>query len=31
MSTVSTCLWFAHDAEGAARFYVSLEPGTSDT
>jgi predicted 3-demethylubiquinone-9 3-methyltransferase (glyoxalase superfamily) len=26
MSRVSTCLWFARDAEAAARFYVSLVP-----
>jgi len=26
---VSTCLWFANDAEAAARFYVSLVPGSS--
>ncbi|MCJ2141681.1 VOC family protein [Methylobacterium sp. E-066] len=29
MSKVSTCLWFARDAEAAARFYVSLVPGSS--
>lgn len=29
MSNVSTCLWFDNDAEGAARFYVSLVPGSS--
>lgn len=26
MSSVSTCLWFARDAEAAVRFYVSLVP-----
>jgi predicted 3-demethylubiquinone-9 3-methyltransferase (glyoxalase superfamily) len=26
MSKVSTCLWFAKDAEAAVRFYVSLVP-----
>jgi predicted 3-demethylubiquinone-9 3-methyltransferase (glyoxalase superfamily) len=29
MSKVSTCLWFGKDAEAAARFYVSLVPGSS--
>jgi predicted 3-demethylubiquinone-9 3-methyltransferase (glyoxalase superfamily) len=29
MSNVSTCLWFGNDAETAARFYVSLVPGSS--
>jgi predicted 3-demethylubiquinone-9 3-methyltransferase (glyoxalase superfamily) len=29
MSKVSTCLWFGKDAESAARFYVSLVPGSS--
>src|SRR3981081_158025 len=29
MSKVSTCLWFGKDAEMAARFYVSLVPGSS--
>ena len=29
MSKVSTCLWFENDAELAARFYVSLVPGSS--
>src|SRR5450631_2464070 len=29
MSKVSTCLWFANDAEAAVRFYVSLVPGSS--
>ena len=29
MSTISTCLWFAHDAEEAVRFYVSLVPDSS--
>lgn len=29
MSRVSTCLWFQNDAEVAARFYVSLLPGSS--
>ncbi|GJD52965.1 hypothetical protein OPKNFCMD_5733 [Methylobacterium crusticola] len=29
MSKVSTCLWFARDAEAAARLYVSLVPGSS--
>lgn len=29
MSTVSTCLWFAKDAEVAVRFYVSLVPDSS--
>ena len=28
MSNVSTCLWFEKDAETAARFYVSLVPGS---
>ncbi len=28
MSKVSTCLWFAKDAEAAVRFYVSLVPGS---
>jgi predicted 3-demethylubiquinone-9 3-methyltransferase (glyoxalase superfamily) len=28
MSKVSTCLWFGKDAETAARFYVSLVPGS---
>ncbi len=28
MPDVSTCLWFAADAEAAARFYVSLVPGS---
>src|ERR1700689_2933517 len=27
--SVSTCLWFAKDAEGAGRLYVSLVPGSS--
>lgn len=31
MSNVSTCLWFGKDAEAAARFYVSLVPGSSLT
>jgi len=31
MSKVSTCLWFAKDAEKTARFYVSLVPGSSLT
>ncbi len=26
MSKISPCLWFAHEAEDAARFYVSLLP-----
>lgn len=26
MSKISPCLWFAHDAEAAANFYVSLLP-----
>ncbi len=26
--SVSTCLWFGKDAEAAARFYVSLVPGS---
>jgi predicted 3-demethylubiquinone-9 3-methyltransferase (glyoxalase superfamily) len=26
VSKVSTCLWFANEAEAAARFYVSLVP-----
>ena len=26
--TVQTCLWFAEDAEAAARFYVGLLPGS---
>ncbi len=29
MPTVATCLWFADDGEAAARFYVSLLPGSS--
>ncbi len=29
MSNVSTCLWYERDAELAARFYVSLVPGSS--
>ena len=29
MSNVSTCLWYEKDAEMAARFYVSLVPGSS--
>jgi len=29
VSNVSTCLWFGKDAEAAARFYVSLVPGSS--
>ncbi len=29
MPKVSTCLWFEKDAEAAARFYVSLVPGSS--
>jgi predicted 3-demethylubiquinone-9 3-methyltransferase (glyoxalase superfamily) len=29
MSNVSTCLWYAKDAEAAVRFYVSLVPGSS--
>jgi predicted 3-demethylubiquinone-9 3-methyltransferase (glyoxalase superfamily) len=28
MSQVSTCLWFGNDAEAAARFYISLVPGS---
>ena len=28
MSNVSTCLWYGKDAELAARFYVSLVPGS---
>jgi predicted 3-demethylubiquinone-9 3-methyltransferase (glyoxalase superfamily) len=31
MSKVSTCLWFGKDGEAAARFYVSLLPGSSIT
>ena len=31
MSKVSTCLWFAHDAEAAVRFYVSLVAGSNIT
>ncbi len=31
MSNVSTCLWYEKDAEMAARFYVSLVPGSSLT
>ncbi len=31
MSKVSTCLWFAKEAETAARFYVSLLPGSALT
>lgn len=31
MPKVSTCLWFGKDAEAAARFYVSLLPGSSLT
>jgi predicted 3-demethylubiquinone-9 3-methyltransferase (glyoxalase superfamily) len=29
MLKVSTCLWFARDAEPAVRFYVSLVPGSA--
>ncbi len=29
MSKVSTCLWFENEAERAARFYVSVVPGSS--
>jgi predicted 3-demethylubiquinone-9 3-methyltransferase (glyoxalase superfamily) len=29
MSKVRTCLWFGRDAQIAARFYVSLVPGSS--
>lgn len=29
MPKVSTCLWFANEAEAAARFYVGLLPGSS--
>jgi predicted 3-demethylubiquinone-9 3-methyltransferase (glyoxalase superfamily) len=29
MSKVSTCLWFAKDAESAVRFYVSLVPNSA--
>ncbi len=28
LTKVSTCLWFAKDAEAAVRFYVSLVPGS---
>ena len=28
MSRVSTCLWYDHDGEAAARFYVSLIPNS---
>jgi predicted 3-demethylubiquinone-9 3-methyltransferase (glyoxalase superfamily) len=31
MSKISTCLWFGNDAEAAARFYVSLVPGSGIT
>ncbi len=31
MPKVSTCLWFARDAEAAVRFYVSLVPGSGIT
>lgn len=31
MSKVSTCLWFAKDAEAAVQFYVSLIPGSQIT
>ena len=31
MSKVSTCLWFARDAEAAVRFYVSLVPDSKIT
>ena len=31
MPKVSTCLWFAKDAEAAVRFYVSLVAGSSIT
>lgn len=27
-SRISTCLWFDHDGEAAANFYVSLFPGS---
>lgn len=29
--TVETCLWFERDGEAAARFYVSLVPGSEGT
>ena len=29
MPEVSTCLWFARDAEAAVRFYVSIVPGST--
>ena len=29
MSTITTCLWFDTEGEEAARFYVSLFPGSS--
>lgn len=29
MSEVSTCLWFGKDGEAAARFYVSIVPGSA--
>lgn len=29
MPNVRTCLWFGKDVEAAARFYVSLVPGSS--
>src|SRR5262245_30203486 len=28
MDKISTCLWFDHDAEEAARFYTSLFPNS---
>ncbi len=31
MPTISVCLWFEREAEAAARFYVSLVPGSSLT
>jgi predicted 3-demethylubiquinone-9 3-methyltransferase (glyoxalase superfamily) len=31
MSKISTCLWYAKDAESAARVYVSLIPGSGVT
>lgn len=29
MAKVQTCLWFARDGEEAARFYVSIVPGSN--
>jgi len=31
LPNISTCLWFGNEAEEAARFYVSLVPGSAIT